>query len=82
LELELTKSRFTAKWCELDSKPNRKLPALIGHYSKDFYQHPEHRVILSLLLRAHLFPAFLAGSYEEQITIGVDLLNAIDEYRK
>jgi hypothetical protein len=81
LELELMKNGFTAKWLELDSKPNRKLPDLIGNYSKDLYQHPGHSITLSLLLRGHLFPAFLTGFYEEQITIGVELLKVIDEYK-
>jgi hypothetical protein len=82
LELELMKNGFTAEWLELDTKPNRKLPDLIGNYSKDLYQHPGHNITLALLLRGHLFPAFLTGFYEEQITIGAELLIVIDEYIK
>lgn len=82
LELELHKSGFTAKWLELEGKPNRKLPDIVGNYNNELYQHPGHNINLSLLFRGHLFPAFLTGFYEEQITIGLDLIKVIDEYKK
>ena len=82
LDLELQKSGFIAKWLELESKPNRKLPDIVGNYNEDLYKLPGHNITLSLLLRGHLFPAFLTGFYEEQITIGEELIKAIDEYKK
>ena len=67
---------------ELESKPNRKLPGIVGNYNNELYQQPGHNITLSLLLRGLLFPAFLTGFYEEQITVGLELIKVIDEYKK
>jgi hypothetical protein len=82
LELEQHKSGFSAKWLALESKPNRKLPDIVGNYSNALYQHPGHNMTLSLLFRGHLFPEFLTGFYEAQITIKLELIKVIDEYKK
>lgn len=82
LELEQHKSGFSAKWLELENKPNRKLTDIVGNYSNELYQHPGHNITLSLLFRGHLFPEFLTGFYEEQITIGLELIKALDEHKK
>ena len=82
MELELHKSGFTAKRLELESKPNRQLTDLVGNYNNVLYQRPGHNITLSLLFRGHLFPAFLTGFYEEQITVGLELIKVIDEYKK
>lgn len=81
MDLELQKSGFIAKWLELESKPNRKLPDVVGNYNEDLYQLPGHNITFSLLFRGHLFLAFLTGFYEEKITIGEELIIAIDEYK-
>jgi len=80
LDLELQKSGFIANWLELENKPNRKFADVIGNYNEELYQLPGHNITLSLLFRGHLFPAYLTGFYEKQITIGEELIKAIEEY--
>ena len=55
LDLELQKSGFIAKWLELESKPNRKLPDIVGNYNEDLYKLPGHNITLSLLLSCLLY---------------------------
>ena len=82
LELEPHKSGSTAKWLELKGKLNRKSPDIVGNYSDKLYQHLGHNINLYVLFRGHLFPAFLAGFYEEQIIVGLELIKVIDEYHR
>ena len=82
LDLQLHKSGFFSKWLELEERPNQPINEAIGNYTEELTNHPGHDIVLSIFYRGYLFTAFLTGFYDEQITSGTKLINAIDEYVK
>lgn len=80
LDLQLHKTGFFSKWLELEERPNQSIDAAIGNYTEELTTHEGHDIVLSILYRGYLFTAFLTGFYEEQITSGTELINAIEAY--
>ena len=81
LDLEFHKNGFFTKWFQLDTKPNQELTEVVGNYTDDLCKHTGNDVVLSLLHRGFLFKPYLTNFYEEQISIGKELLKAIEEYK-
>jgi hypothetical protein len=82
LDLEFHKNGFFTKWLQLESIPNQKLTDVVGNYTNDLCEHPGNDVVLSLLHRGFLFDPYLTNWYKEQISIGKELLKAIENYDK
>jgi hypothetical protein len=82
LDLELHKSGFFSEWIELEKRPNQKLNEVIGNYTDELSEHKGNDIVLSLLYRGFLFTADLTNFYKEQVTLGNELLEAIDNYDK
>ncbi len=82
LDLQLHKSGFFSEWLELEERPNQSINAAIGNYTEELTNHEGHDIVLSIFYRGYLFTAFLTGFYEEQVTSGNELIEAIDNYVK
>ena len=80
LDLELHKSGFFSSWLELEKRPNQKMREALGNYTDTLTEHKGNDIVLSILYRGFLFTAELTGFYEEQVTFGNELLNAIEKY--
>ncbi|MFX0556507.1 hypothetical protein ACOCEA_06895 [Maribacter sp. CXY002] len=80
LDLELHKSGFFSRWMEFKKRPNQKLNEVIGNYTDLLAKHKGSDIVLSLLYRGFLFTAELTGFYDEQITVGKELLQAIEDH--
>ena len=81
LELELQKSSFWSEWLELEKRPNQKLNEMLGNYTNILCEHKGNGIVLSLFVRGFLFDPYLTDWYKEQITLGKELLKAIEEYK-
>ncbi|MFK7831942.1 MAG: hypothetical protein AB8B52_01585 [Winogradskyella sp.] len=80
LDLELHKSGFFSNWLELEKRPNQKMREALGNYTDVLTEHKGNDIVLSILYRGFLFTAELTGFYEEQVTLGNELLKAIENY--
>ncbi len=80
LDLELHKSGFFSNWLELEKRPNQKLSEAVGNYTNELCEHKGNDIVLSLLYRGFLVTPYLTNFYEEQISIGNELLKAIEDY--
>jgi len=81
LELELQKSGFFSEWLEFENRPNQKLNEILGNYTDILCKHKGNAIVLSLFVRGFLFDPYLTDWYKEQITLGKELLKAIEEYK-
>ena len=80
LDLELHKSGFFSNWLEIEKRPNQKLFEAVGNYTNELSEHKGNDIVLSLLYRGFVFTPYLTNFYEEQITIGEELIKTIEEY--
>ncbi len=80
LDLELHKSGFFSEWIELEKRPNQKMNEVIGNYTDKLCEHRGNDIVLSILYRGFLFTADLTNFYEEQVSVGKELLKAIEDY--
>jgi hypothetical protein len=74
------KSGFFSNWLEIEKRPNQKLFEAVGNYSDELCEHKGNDIVLSLLYRGFVFTPYLTNFYEEQITIGEELIKTIEEY--
>ena len=81
LELELQKNGFWSEWLEIEKRPNQKLNEMLGNYTDILCEHKGNGIVLSLFVRGFLFDPYLTDWYKEQITLGKELLKAIEEYK-
>lgn len=56
-----------------------KITDIVGNYTDELCQHPGHHIVLSLLYRGYVFAAYLTDFYEEQISVGKELLKSIED---
>jgi len=80
LDLELQKSGFISNWLEFEKRPNQKLSEAVGNYTNELCEHKGNDIVLSLLYRGFLVTPYLTNFYEEQISIGNELLKEIEDY--
>jgi hypothetical protein len=79
LDLELQKNGFMPEWLEIENRPNQKLNEMLGNYTDILCEHKGHGIVLSLFVRGFLFDPYLTDWYKKQITLGKELLKAIEE---